>query len=77
MPAARAARTATDQLSNARDSFDGANDNDQGVTGNANTSNVTPTNIDGLVFGRTPGQTLNVLYTSSSAVVGGASSPMA
>jgi hypothetical protein len=66
-----AARTATDQLSNARDSFDGASDNDQGVTGNASTANVTPTNIDGIVFGRTPGQALNVLYTSSSAVVGG------
>ena len=65
------ARSATDQLSNARDSFDGAGENDQGVTGNGTTANVTPTNIDGIVFGRTPGQTLNVLYTTSSAVTGG------
>jgi len=66
-----AARTATDQLSNARDSFDGSSDDDQGVTGNATTANITPTNIDGIVFGRTPGQVLNILYTTASAVTGG------
>ena len=66
-----AARTSTDQLSGARDALDGATDLDQGVTGNATTSNITPTTIDGLVAGRTPAQVLNVLYTNRAAVTGG------
>jgi hypothetical protein len=66
-----AARTATDQLSNARDALDGATDIDQGVTGNATTSNVVAADVDGAVFGRTTGQVLNVLYTTASAVTGG------
>ncbi len=67
-----AARTATDQLSNGRDSFDGVTDIDQGVSGADSTvSNVTPTDSNGIVFGRTTGQALNVLYTNHAAVVGG------
>lgn len=66
-----AARTSTDQLSGARDALDGATDLDQGVTGNATTSNITPATIDGLVAGRTPAQVLNVLYTNRAAVTGG------
>jgi len=66
-----ASRTATDQLSNARDALDGASDIDQGVTGNATVANVVPSNVDGIVFGRSPGQVLNVLYTNHAAVTGG------
>ena len=66
-----AARTATDQLSGARDALDGATDIDQGVTGTATASNVVPANADGGVFGRSTGQVLNVFYTSASAVTGG------
>ncbi|MDB5707071.1 MAG: Dessication-associated protein [Sphingomonas bacterium] len=65
------ARTATDNLSAARDALDGPTDIDQGVTGDATTANITPTDANGIVFGRTTGQTLNVLYTNHAAVVGG------
>lgn len=66
-----AARTATDQLSNARDALDGATDIDQGVTGTGTASNVVPANADGGVFGRSTGQVLNVFYTTATAVTGG------
>ena len=66
-----AARTSADQISTARDGLDGASDLDQGLTGTATVANVTPADGNGLVPGRTPGQTLNVLYVTRSAVVGG------
>lgn len=66
-----ALRTATDQFSAARDALDGASDIDQGVSGNATVSNVVASNVDGIVFGRTPAQVLNVLYTNHAAVTGG------
>lgn len=64
-------RAQTDQLSAARDSFDGSTDSDQGVTGSATTANIVPADVDGIVFGRTPGQVLNVFYTNNTAVSGG------
>ena len=64
-------RTQTDQISAARDSFDGSTDSDQGVTGSATAANIVPADVDGIVFGRTPGQVLNVFYANNSAVSGG------
>ena len=48
-------------ISNARDSLDGASDDDQGI-GDATTSNLTPVDQRGLVYARTPQQVLNIVY---------------
>lgn len=54
-------------LSNARDGYDGASDLDQGIADRGEASNIVPANDDGLVFGRTLQQVLNVLYLSTAA----------
>lgn len=48
-------------ISNARDSLDGASDDDQGI-GDATTSNLSPVDQRGLVYARTPQQVLNIVY---------------
>ena len=64
-------RVQAGMISDARDSLDGAADDDQGITGDSVTSNVVPADSNGLVYSRTPGQVLNVVYLNSHAVVGG------
>ena len=65
-------RTKAGLISDARDSLDGTTtDLDQGIVGDATTSNLVPTDANGLVFGRTAGQVLNIVYLNSGAVVGG------
>ena len=59
-------------ISGARDSLDGEQDLDQGiVTGNprARRANLVPTDADGLAFGRTPQQVLNIVYLQGGAGV--------
>jgi hypothetical protein len=56
-----------DGLSNARDGYDGSSDLDQGISNRGDASNIVPTNDDGAVLGRTPKQTLNVLFLSAAA----------
>lgn len=67
--------TSADAISNARDSLDGASDIDQGISatgsGASIKSNIVPTDSSGITFTRTPGQVLNVVYLSASAVNGG------
>ncbi|MFA6124664.1 MAG: ferritin-like domain-containing protein [Sphingomonas sp.] len=63
--------TNADLISNARDGFDGASDLDQGIVGDSVTSNIAPLDSNGLAFGRTAGQVLNVFYLNRNAVVGG------
>ena len=57
-------------ISKARDSLDGAHA-DQGMTIDGE-ANITPADNNGIAFGRTPGQILNVVYlTSGQATSGG------
>ncbi|MEO5938616.1 MAG: ferritin-like domain-containing protein [Sphingomonas sp.] len=64
-------RTNAGKISDARDSLDGTSDDDQGITGDATTSNVVPTDTNGIAYSRTTGQVLNIAYLSKAAVVGG------
>lgn len=66
---------ATESLSNARDSLDGGSDIDQGVApttvNGQQVSNVAPLDGDGIAFGRTTGQVLNIVYLNRAAVTAG------
>jgi hypothetical protein len=59
------------KISDARDALDGAADLDQGITGDATTSNIVPADSNGIVFGRTAAQVLNIAYLSKAAVSAG------
>ena len=52
-------------ISSARDAVDGPQADDQGIGDNA-TINITPTDVDGLVFARTPQQVLRVAYLNAN-----------
>lgn len=59
---------ATEAISDARDSLDGASDLDQGVRPIGDRSNIVPLDADGLVFSRSGGQVLNIVYLNRQAV---------
>ena len=64
---------ATESISNARDSLDGATDLDQGVrpvadASGSNASNIVPTDSNGIAYSRSPAQVLNVVYLNRAAV---------
>ncbi len=53
------------QISAARDAVDGPQVDDQGIGDNA-TINITPTDVDGLVYARTPQQVLRIAYLNGN-----------
>lgn len=70
-----ALRTNSELISNARDTLDNPVDDDQGVAsvtinGGA-ASNIVPSDSNGIVFGRTAGDVLNVAFLNAGAVTSG------
>lgn len=63
--------TAANAISDARDGLDGPTDLDQGLAPRGTASNIAPADSNGVAFGRTPGQSLNILYLQRSAVSAG------
>lgn len=67
-PSLRAASVA---ISDARDSLDNSIDDDQGVIGTADTSNIVPADANAIAFSRTYGDVLNIVYLNKEGVTQG------
>ena len=66
--------TATERISDARDSLDGPSDKDQGIARRDNSpdssgaaSNIAPLDENGLAYSRTAGEVLNIVYLTAMA----------
>ncbi|SEM79123.1 Ferritin-like domain-containing protein [Sphingomonas gellani] len=70
----------TELVSNARDSLDGSSDLDQGIAQSTTaigvTSNIAPTDSNGIAYSRSAQQVLNVVYLNKAAVTAGGFFPM-
>jgi hypothetical protein len=65
--AAPALITATERISDARDSLDGASDLDQGVALRGEASNLVPADANAIAFSRSAGQVLNIVFLTKLA----------
>ena len=66
----RGLASAANAISAARTSLDGPDDDDQGIT-QWGVANIVPTDSNGLAFGRTPGQVLNIVYLTPNVANSG------
>jgi len=56
------------KISDARDSLDGSSDDDQGIATDAKgAANIVSSNSDGIAYGRTTSQVLNIVYLNAAA----------
>lgn len=62
--------TQVQQISNLRDTLDGAGDMDQGIVDGSNNANITPLDPNGIAFSRTTRQVLNIVYGAINASSG-------
>jgi hypothetical protein len=60
-------RTATEQISDARDSLDNPADVDQGVAQRGPASNIVPADANGIAYSRSAGDVLNIVYLTAAA----------
>jgi hypothetical protein len=63
---ARGLSAAANKISDLRDSADGTDDLDQGITDANGNVNIVPTDANGLVFARTPGQVASIVFLGGS-----------
>lgn len=59
---------ATEKISNARDTLDNPIDDDQGIAPIGSASNIAPLDANGIAFGRTTGDVLNIVYLNAGSV---------
>ncbi|MBN8815851.1 MAG: ferritin-like domain-containing protein [Sphingomonas sp.] len=64
-------RTLAGKFSDWRDTLDGSGDDDQGITGDATTSNIVPADANGIAYSRTTGALLNIAYQTKAAATAG------
>ena len=59
--------TATERISDARDSLDDPTDKDQGIAPRDNASNIAPLDGNGIAFSRNAADVLNIVYLNAAA----------
>ena len=64
------AQDGANAISKARGSLDGVGSDDQGISVSG-TSNIVPTDENGIAFGRTPGHVLNIVYLTPKVATSG------